>query len=168
MRTYVTRVYYAFQENTVCICSQNDDGLTNHLNVGDVTTALSVAKPDAKVQIEYNEPYSCNPLLMCDDDKYAPIVIFVPDKNAVIRIAEGNGDDLTEADISEGDIDYIYYDCYDFEKDMENRGGSVMLKNYFRDIYKETEDCIPEVLDMLYDNPDMGYMVLKKMVSGNN
>jgi len=152
----------------MCICSQNDDGLTKNLSVRDLMTALSVAKPDVKVQIEYDEPYQGSPLQTCDDDKYAPIVIFVPDKNAVIRIAEGNGDDLTEADISEGDIDYIYYDCYDFEKDMENRGGSVMLKNYFRDIYKETEDCIPEVLDMLYNNPDMGYMVLKKMVSGNN
>ena len=149
MRTYVTRVYYAFSEKTMCICSQNDDGLTKNLSVRELMTALSVAKPDVKVQIEYNEPYQGSPLPTCDDDKYAPIVIFVPDRNAVIRIAEGNGDDLTEADISEGDIDYIYYDCYDFEKDMENRGGSVMLKNYFRDIYKETEDCIPEVLDML-------------------
>lgn len=95
----------------MCICSQNDDGLTKNLSVRDLMTALSVAKPDVKVQIEYNEPYQGSPLLTCDDDKYAPIVIFVPDKNAVIRIAEGNGDDLTEADISEGDIDYIYYDC---------------------------------------------------------
>lgn len=152
----------------MCICSQNDDGLTKNLNVGDLMTALSVAKSDVKVQIEYNEPYQRSLLLTYDNDEYAPIIIFVPDKNAIIRIAEGNGDDLTEMDIAEGDIDYIYYDCYDFENDMINRGGSVMLKNYFRDIYKETKDCIPEVLDMLYEDPDLRYTILKKMVSGNN
>lgn len=38
------------------------------------------------------------------------IYIYVPSKKQIIRISEGSGDNLTDDDLDQGCVDYIYYD----------------------------------------------------------
>lgn len=93
---------------------------------------------------------------------YNDIFIFVPSANEIIRISEGTGDNLLPEDIEEGYVDYIIYEQYELDIDMpESDGGQVMLTELFRKKYTCTEDCIPDVLDMAYDNSELEYMVLK-------
>ena len=44
--------------------------------------------------------------------------IFVPGYHQIIRISEGTGDNLTEDDIADGFVDYIYYEKYDLGYDI--------------------------------------------------
>ena len=94
---------------------------------------------------------------------YNDIFIFVPSANEIIRIAEGSGDNLLKEDIKEGYVDYIIYEQYELDIDMpESDGGQVMLTELFREKYTCTEDCVPDVLDMAYDNSELEYIVLEK------
>ena len=94
---------------------------------------------------------------------YNDIFIFVPSKGEIIRIAEGSGDNLLKEDIKEGFVDYIIYEQYELDIDMpESDGGQVMLTELFREKYTCTEDCVPDVLDMTYDNSELEYIVLEK------
>lgn len=82
---------------------------------------------------------------------YDEIYIFVPEERQIIRIEEGGGDNLTKEDIENGCVDYIYYDQYELNCGIsEDDGGEILLKEPFRDKYKCTADCIPDVLDMAY------------------
>ena len=40
------------------------------------------------------------------------IYIYVPSKKQIIRIAEGSGDNLTDDDLGQGYVDYIYYETH--------------------------------------------------------
>lgn len=94
---------------------------------------------------------------------YNDIFIFMPSVNEIIRIAEGSGDNLLREDIEEGYVDYIVYEQYELDIDIpEYDGGMVMLTKLFREKYTCTEDCVPDVLDMAYDNSELEYIVLKK------
>ena len=89
------------------------------------------------------------------------IHIYVPETKQIIRISEGTGDNLLDEDIDEGFVDYIYYETFNVEDTIEeDNGGQVMLTELFREQYKCTEDCVPDVLDMEYGNREMGYIVL--------
>lgn len=93
---------------------------------------------------------------------YAEVYIYVPDKGQVLRIDEGTGDNLLAEDEEAGYVDYIYYDVYDAAIRTEIDGGQVMLTELFRDKYESTMDCIPDVLDMEYGDPDLAYVVLQE------
>lgn len=89
------------------------------------------------------------------------IFIYVPDKKEIVRIAGGTGDNLLPEDREQGYVDYIYYEQYAIlDEFVEVDGGQVMLKAYIQDKYPQLEACIPDVLDMSYDNPDMNYILL--------
>lgn len=89
------------------------------------------------------------------------IHIYVPETKQIIRITEGTGDNLLVEDRDEGFVDYIYYDTYTVDEFIEeDNGGQVMLTELFREKYKSTEDCVPDVLDMEYGNPELNYIVL--------
>ena len=93
---------------------------------------------------------------------YDPIYIFVPAMKQIIRIAEGTGDNLTDEDIANGYLDYIYYDQYSLEGAIpEIDGGMVMLTKLFQEQFTCTEDAIPHVLDMAYCNDSLEFVVLK-------
>lgn len=93
---------------------------------------------------------------------YNDIFIFVPEKKEIIRITEGTGDNLLKEDRKEGYIDYINYEQYALEQDLPDvDSGMVMLKEYFRDQFTCTEECIPLVLDMAYDDSCLNYILLK-------
>lgn len=89
------------------------------------------------------------------------IYIYVPGEQQIIRISEGSGDNLSEEDMAEGYVDYIYYEQYSREIDFpEVDGGMIMLTELFQDKYKSTKECIPAVLDMAFGDENMEYIVL--------
>ena len=92
---------------------------------------------------------------------YDDVFIYVPETQEIIRIAEGTGDNLLHEDIEEGYVDYIYYEQYKLEPDMpEEDGGQILLTEMFRDKFKCTADCIPDVLSMAYGNCLYDCMIL--------
>ena len=93
---------------------------------------------------------------------YDDVFIFIPSENQIVRIAEGNGMNLLAEDEAAGYVDYIYYDQHELGPNLECvDGGQIMLDELFRDMFKTTADCIPQVLDFAYGNPVPDYIVLK-------
>lgn len=95
------------------------------------------------------------------NNEFNDIFIYVQAMKQIIRIAEGSGDNLTDDDISQGYIDYIYYDVYNVQQDLpEVDGGMVMLTELFQEKFKSVKDAIPAVLDMAYGDESIKYVVL--------
>ena len=93
---------------------------------------------------------------------YNDVFIFIPSENQIVRIAEGNGMNLLDEDEAAGYVDYIYYDQYELGPDIECvDGGQIMLDKLFREMFKSTKDCIPQVLEFAYGNPTPDYTILK-------
>lgn len=91
------------------------------------------------------------------DDVY----IYVPGEQQIIKISEGSGDNLSEEDMDQGYVDYIYYEQYSREPGFPDvDGGMVMLTEMFQDTYKDTKECIPAVLDMAFGDAAIEYIVL--------
>lgn len=89
------------------------------------------------------------------------IYIYVPSKKQIIRIAEGSGDNLTDEDLDQGYVDYIYYETHSLEQDIpEVDGGMIMLKQLFRQKYNSTKEAIHAVLDMAYEDESIDYLLL--------
>jgi len=65
------------------------------------------------------------------------------------HICEGTGDALTQEDLDEGYVDYIYYDYYecldDVNEDSAYDGGMILLKKPYKDMW--LEEIIKEVQD---------------------
>ena len=96
-----------------------------------------------------------------NNNEFNDIFIYVQAMKQIIRIAEGSGDNLTDDDISQGYIDYIYYDVYNVQQDLpEVDGGMVMLTELFQEKFKSVKDAIPAVLDMVYGDESIKYVVL--------
>lgn len=92
---------------------------------------------------------------------FETIYIYVPVKQQLIQISEGSGDNLTDEDIDNGYVDYIYYEQHAREIDFPNvDGGMIMLTELFQEKYKSTKECIPDVLDMAFGDATMEYIVL--------
>ena len=89
------------------------------------------------------------------------IYIYVPSKKQIIRIAEGSGDNLTNDDMEQGYVDYIYYETHSLEQDIpEVDGGMILLKQLFKQKYNSTKESIPAVLDMAYEDENIDYVLL--------
>lgn len=89
------------------------------------------------------------------------IYIYVPSKKQIIRIAEGSGDNLTDDDLGQGHVDYIYYETHSLEQDLpEVDGGMILLKQLFKQKYNSTKEAIPAVLDMAYEDESIDYLLL--------
>ena len=94
-------------------------------------------------------------------DGYDEVYIYVPETQEIIRIEEGTGDNLLAEDVEQGYVDYIYYEQYELAPDMpECDGGQILLEELFRDKYKCTADCIPDVLSMAYGSYMYDCMIL--------
>ncbi|MCM1222194.1 MAG: hypothetical protein NC548_47765 [Lachnospiraceae bacterium] len=79
------------------------------------------------------------------------LYVFIPEKKQIIQISEGTGDNLLPEDITDGYVDYIYYEQYQLSPNIENiDGGQVLLKEMFRDKYTCTADSLKDVLEMAY------------------
>lgn len=95
------------------------------------------------------------------NEAYNDIFIYVQINKQIIRISEGSGDNLTDDDIEQGYVDYIYYEVYSVSQDLpEVDGGMIMLTELFQEKFTSTKDAIPAVLDMAYGNESIGYIVL--------
>ena len=96
-----------------------------------------------------------------NNNEFNDIFIYVQGMRQIIRIGEGSGDNLTNDDINQGYVDYIYYDTYNVQQDLpEVDGGMIMLTELFQDKFKSTKDAIPAVLDMAYGDASIKYIVL--------
>jgi hypothetical protein len=95
------------------------------------------------------------------NEAYNDIFIYVQTKRQIVRIDEGSGDNLTDDDIAQGYVDYIYYEVYNVQQDLpEVDGGMIMLTELFQEKFKSTKEAIPAVLDMAYGDESIGYIVL--------
>ena len=95
------------------------------------------------------------------NEAYNDIFIYVKTKKQIIRIDEGSGDNLTDDDIAQGYVDYIYYEVYNVQQDLpEVDGGTIMLTEWFQEKFESTKEAIPAVLDMAYGNASIEYSVL--------
>ena len=95
------------------------------------------------------------------NNEFNDIFIYVPTMRQIIRIDEGSGDNLTDDDIAQGYVDYIYYEVYNVQQDLpEVDGGIVMLAELFQNKFKSVKDAIPAVLDMAYGDESIGYIML--------
>lgn len=95
------------------------------------------------------------------NEAHNDILIYVQINKQIIRISEGSGDNLTDDDIEQGYVDYIYYEVYSVSQDLpEVDGGMIMLTELFQEKFTSTKDAIPAVLDMAYGNESIGYIVL--------
>ena len=95
------------------------------------------------------------------NNEFNDIFIYVPTMRQIIRIDEGSGDNLTDDDIAQGYVDYIYYEVYNVQQDLpEVDGGIVMLTELFQNKFKTVKDAIPAVLDMAYGDESIEYIML--------
>lgn len=95
------------------------------------------------------------------NEAYNDIFIYVQTKKQIIRIDEGSGDNLTDDDIAQGYVDYIYYEIYNVQQDLpEVDGGTIMLTEWFQEKFESTKEAIPAVLDMAYGDESIGYIML--------
>ena len=95
------------------------------------------------------------------NNEFNDIFIYVPTMRQIIRIDEGSGDNLTNDDIDQGYVDYIYYEVYNVQQNLpEVDGGMVMLTELFQNKFKSVKDAIPTVLDMAYGDESIGYIML--------
>ena len=95
------------------------------------------------------------------NNEFNDIFIYVPTMRQIIRIDEGSGDNLTDDDIAQGYVDYIYYEVYNVQQDLpEVDGGIVMLTELFQNKFKSVKDAIPAVLDMAYGDESIEYIML--------
>lgn len=95
------------------------------------------------------------------NEAYNDIFIYVPTMRQIIRIDEGSGDNLTDDDIAQGYVDYIYYEIYNVQQDLpEVDGGTIMLTEWFQEKFESTKEAIPAVLDMAYGDESIEYIML--------
>ena len=95
------------------------------------------------------------------NEAYNDIFIYVPTMRQIIRIDEGSGDNLTDDDIAQGYVDYIYYEIYNVQQDLpEVDGGTIMLTEWFEEKFESTKEAIPAVLDMAYGDESIEYIML--------
>ena len=95
------------------------------------------------------------------NEAYNDIFIYVPTMRQIIRIDEGSGDNLTDDDIAQGYVDYIYYEVYNVQQDLpEVDGGTIMLTEWFQEKFESTKEAIPAVLDMAYGDESIEYIIL--------
>lgn len=100
---------------------------------------------------------------------YASEVIYVPARNEIVYISEGSGDNLLHEDIAAGYVDYIYIEAISCDGGLsESDGGQCLLAQLFRDKYSSTKECIPDVLDFLYDDASLKYVVLQNERKSNS
>ena len=95
------------------------------------------------------------------NNEFNDIFIYVPTMRQIIRIDEGSGDNLTDDDIAQGYVDYIYYEVYNVQQNLpEVDSGIIMLTEWFQEKFESTKEAIPAVLDMAYGDESIEYIML--------
>lgn len=96
-----------------------------------------------------------------DSVLFEDIFIAIPSAHQIVRIAEGDGSNLTDEDIEQGYVDYIYYDQHSIEAGMPViDGGMIMREKLVREEFGAISDCIPVVLEFIFDGKVPDYTFL--------
>lgn len=99
----------------------------------------------------------------CKPDGFDPIWFYVPSQSALIYLQEGSGDNLTDEDREEGNVDYLDYTIFSLENGevREFDGGEIMFGVPVRSLFGCLADAIPEVMDDTYDDTFTDAQILK-------
>lgn len=89
------------------------------------------------------------------------LVIYTIMNEKIIRIAEGDGSNLTPEDEADGFVDYLYYDIFDAQdfQDVED-GGMVLLEKPIQEEFNDIHKVVCRVLDMAFGNEAIAYTIL--------
>lgn len=81
------------------------------------------------------------------------LVIYCIRNEKIIRISEGDGCNLSQEDIDNGYVDYLYYDIFDPQnlQDVED-GGMILLKKPVKEEFNSIQGVVNRVCEMIgYD-----------------
>ena len=99
-------------------------------------------------------------------DPYAPVTIVVPSHAQILRISPGPGSDIPYEDYEKGYYDIIRYQQYDMVYGASYGilpkcgSGKILIGGLFRQTYDSTLEAIPYVLDFVFGDPNLYYVVL--------
>ena len=102
----------------------------------------------------------------CAKGNFDDLLVFVPSgpsRHNMIVISEGTGDNLLPEDEKEGWVDYINYTYYETETFSEEDGGMYMTSELVQEKYSCLAECIPEILDEIYGDATLDYVVLSDL-----
>lgn len=96
------------------------------------------------------------------------VTIYVPSAGEFVHISEGSGDNLSQEDMDNGYVDYVYYDTLTLhwgDTLQEYNGGMKLLERDFCEEYPDTEDgkakLIADILDLEYYNSELEYIEIQ-------
>lgn len=148
--TYVVVIATNYKDAITAFRKKYPDITENCLNCSDYYTE----KQWKEIGKHYKEPADVIWTESSLGDKpegYNDLFVFVQDTRQIIRISEGTGDNLLPEDVEAGYVDYIYYEQYELETDIQSvDGGMILLKELVRDKYGCLADCLKDVLEMAY------------------
>jgi len=97
------------------------------------------------------------------------VFIYVPEKRSFLSISAGEYLNLSDKDLDEGYVDYVWIDVYipainPNDNNIMNliciNGGQYMIKKEFREYYHNEEEYIKDALDLIFDNKNLYYIDL--------
>ena len=92
---------------------------------------------------------------------YNDVYIFVPEAKEIVHISIGTGDNLLKEDRADGYVDYVNYMRYIMDNGLfSDEGGMIMLTELFREKYDCTEDCVKDLMEEMYGDPDTAYKLI--------
>jgi len=106
------------------------------------------------------------------------VFIYVPEKESFLSISAGESLNLSDKDLDEGYVDYVYIDLYVIDEDkrppymklkygnnikiLESiTGGEYLIKEEFMDHYHTEDEYIKDALSLMFDNKDIFYIELE-------
>ena len=86
-------------------------------------------------------------------------MVFIPSIQTFLYAAEGSGGNLSDEDIREGCVDYLYIETYIYEDRelKEYDGGQLNLTKYFVDKYKTEDEYIKDAIHFMF-SADLDYI----------
>ena len=96
---------------------------------------------------------------------FSDILLFIPEKELFVSIAEGTGDNLLPEDIEAGYADYINYEVLTAKELWEHDdgyGGMIMYTELVQEKFYELEECIPEVLYDAFEEDNIPFTIIAR------
>ena len=93
------------------------------------------------------------------------VTVYIPSKNQIIQIEEGSGCNILNGeDRKKGIIDYINYSQFNLDEIISDSadGGQIDFDFCIRDKYSSLTELIDEVLNSIYDETEIGFIILSE------
>lgn len=95
------------------------------------------------------------------------IMIFIPEIKVFLRAKEGDGTNLWDKDIENGNVDYVIIDTYELDDEdlVGLDGGMMMLTESFTEKYKEDKcgrSLIKDAMKFMFNDRYDYYVIEKK------